>query len=285
MPTVSVPRRAFRSATTVELHVFTDASSSAFAAVIYARQPAFSQTSAQQIFVIGKSRVSVIKQKSIPKLEFEAAVLGVRLIRRVRNAFFCTFSVVEFWTDSCVVLNWIQRQNKLKSFVAHRVKEITLHSDPLDWKYVPTKQNPADHGTRGLRPDEISAKWIKGPSFPNESAKNGPKQPQTTCTAIVIDQKTVFFDTQRFSTWSNLLKVAAKEFRFVHRLRSPTSPSTLISEIFRGASHALIKQSQFLSFASTFHQLRLNLIRPPATNPYLSDRSSIKIHLCPLMAA
>ena len=80
MPTVSVPRRAFRSATTVELHVFTEASNSALAAVIYARQPTFSHTSAQQTFVIGKSRVSPIKQKSIPKLELEAAVLGARLL-------------------------------------------------------------------------------------------------------------------------------------------------------------------------------------------------------------
>ena len=259
MPTVSVPRRAFRSATTVELHVFTDASNSAFAAFIYARQPTFSHTSAQQTFVIGKSRVSPIKQKSIPKLELEAAVLGVRLLRIVRNAFSCSFPVVKFWTDSCVVLDWIQRHNKLKSFVAHRVNEITLHSDPLDWKYVPTKQNPADHGTRGLRPDEIPAKWIEGPSFLNESAENWPKRPQTTCTAIVIDQKSVLFDTERFSTWSNLLKVVANVFRFVRRLRSPTSPSTLISEDFRKANHALIKQSQFLSFASTFHQLRRNL--------------------------
>ena len=166
---------------------------------------------------------------------------------------------MKFWTDSCVVLDWIQRQNKLESFVAHRVNEITLHSDPLDWKYVPTKQNPSDHGTRGLRRVEIPAKWIEGPSFLNELAENWPKRPQTTCTAIVIDQKSVLFDTERFSTWINLLKVVANVFRFVRRLRSRTSPSTLISEDFRKTNRALIKQSQSLSFASTFHQLRRNL--------------------------
>ena len=93
------------------------------------------------------------------------------------------------------------------------------------------------------------------------SSKNRPKtkRPQTTCTAIVFDQKSILFDTQRFSTWSNQLKVAANVFRFIRRLRSPTSPSTLISEDFRNANHALIKQSEFLSFASTFHQLRRNL--------------------------
>ena len=130
---ISEPRCAFRSATTVELHVFTHASNSAFAAVIYARQSSsFSHTSAQQIFVIGKSRVYLIEQKSIPKLELEAAVLGVRLLRVVRNVFSCSFPVVKSWTDSCVVMDWIQRQNKLKSFVAYRVNKITLHSDLLD---------------------------------------------------------------------------------------------------------------------------------------------------------
>ena len=158
MPTVSVPSRAFRSATTVELHNFTDVSNSAFTAVIYARQPTFSQTSAQQVFVIGKHRVSPIKQKSIPELELEAAVLAVRLLRIVRNAFSCTFPVVKLWTASCVDLYWIQRRNKLKSFVAQKVNEITLHSDPLDCKYVSTKQSPADHGTCDLTPNESSAK-------------------------------------------------------------------------------------------------------------------------------
>ena len=226
MPTVSVPRRAFRSATTVELHLFTDASNSAFAAVIYSRQPAFSQTSAQQIFVIGKSRVLPIKQKSITKLELEAAVLGVRLLRKVRNAFSCTFRVVKFWTDSCVVLDWIQRQNKLKCFVAHRVNEITLHSDPLDWQYQ------MDQWSILLQ-------------------RIGQKLAQTTANNL--------YSRRCFSTWSNPLKVAANVFRFVRRLRLPTSPSTLVSEEFRKANHALIKQSQFLSFASTFHQLRRNL--------------------------
>ena len=118
----------------------------------------------------------------------------------------------ESLTDSCVVLDWIQRKTKLKSFVTHRVNEITLHSDPLNWNYVPTKQNPVDHGTRGLKPEAISAEWIKGPSFLNKSVKNWPKRPQTTCTAIVIDEKSVLFDTQRFSTWSNLLNCRYWDF-------------------------------------------------------------------------
>ena len=263
-----------------------DASKSAFAAVIYARQPTVWHTSAQQNFVFGKTRVSPIKQKSIPKLELEAAVLGVRLLRIVRNAFSCSFPVVKFWTDSCVVLDWIQRKNKLKSFVAHRVNEITLHSDPLDWKYVPTKQNSADHGdhgTRGLRPGEIPAKWIEGPSFLDESAENWPKRPQTTCTAIVIDQKSVLFGTQRFSTWSNLVKVAAIVFRFVRRLRLPTSPSTLIT--FAKPIMRLSNNRNLCRLPLLFFSCVEIWIRPRATNSYLSDRSSIMIHSCALMAA
>ena len=87
MPDISVPRQISPLLTSAELHIFTDASISAFSAVIYARQPPSDTTPARLVFVLGRSRVAPIKQRSVPKLELEASVLGIRLLRTVLNAF------------------------------------------------------------------------------------------------------------------------------------------------------------------------------------------------------
>jgi hypothetical protein len=154
--------------------------------------------------------------------------------------------------------NWIQRQNKLKNFVAHRVNEIVKYSDPLDWNYVPSKQNPADYGTRCLKPEKISDKWTTGPPFLNGPPNEWPKRPQTTCTVITVEPPPPVFDNTRFSSWNKLLKVAANVFRFIRRVRLPLSSSSLTPSDFRKADAAIIKQSQSQSFTSTIHQLRHN---------------------------
>ena len=94
MPDIVVPRQIAPLLTSAELHIFTDASISAFSAVIYARQPPSDTAPACLVFVLGKSRVAPIEQRSIPKLELEAAVLCVRLLRTFLNTFECNFRQV-----------------------------------------------------------------------------------------------------------------------------------------------------------------------------------------------
>ena len=96
MPDISVPRQISSLLTSAELHIFTDASISAFSAVTYARQPPSDTTPARLVIVLGKSRVAPDKQRSVPKLELEASVLGVRLLRIVLNAFESNFRQVLF---------------------------------------------------------------------------------------------------------------------------------------------------------------------------------------------
>ena len=63
---------------------------------------------------------------------------------------------------------WIRGQSrKFKPFVANRVGEIQASTNPEQWRYVLTKQNPADLLTRGLSVSTLSEqeKWLKGPLF------------------------------------------------------------------------------------------------------------------------
>ena len=69
------------------------------------------------------------------------------------------------WTDSSTVLQWLASADEQSVFVANRVAEI-LESTTIDqWFYVPTANNPADAGTRGLAADLPSCCWVKGPNL------------------------------------------------------------------------------------------------------------------------
>ena len=55
-------------------------------------------------------------------------------------------------------------QRLYKQFVVNRVSKI-LEKEYIKWYYVPTKQNPADIGSRGSLLNKISDIWWKGPSW------------------------------------------------------------------------------------------------------------------------
>ena len=85
-----------------------------------------------------RTRVAFLIQLSVPKHEFESALLGIRLLQVVRTAFHRNFPFVIFWTDSYDVLDWIQNQKKRDIFVAHRVDEVSRISAPEDWRFFPS---------------------------------------------------------------------------------------------------------------------------------------------------
>ena len=78
-----------------------------------------------------------------------------------------TFRQEFFWTDSQVVLGYIGNEVKrFHVFVANQVQQIHEGSSLDQWLYVDTKSNPADEGSRGLRPSQLTkSDWINGPNF------------------------------------------------------------------------------------------------------------------------
>ena len=105
-----------------EIHIFVDASAVAVAAVAYLKTNPNLAADVETCYLIGKCRVASIKQISIPKLELEAAVIGVRLLSTImkESSFHMTRST--FWTDSQVVLDWLSTTKKQTVFVASRLK-------------------------------------------------------------------------------------------------------------------------------------------------------------------
>ncbi|CAG7815621.1 unnamed protein product [Allacma fusca] len=166
---LEIPRCYFQDLedeTKVELHTFTDDSQQAKAVVIYAR---FVQRELITIrFINGRSWGTPLKPVSIPRLELQAALLGSRLATFVQENHNLKFSRVQFWTDSSTVLCWLRSDaRKFPTFIANRVGEIEETTNATQWRWVPTKQNPADDGTRNNAPADLTTncRWLTGPEF------------------------------------------------------------------------------------------------------------------------
>lgn len=78
------------------------------------------------------------------------------------------------WCDSTAVLGWIHGDpSRWKSFVANRVKQVTLTMPPDCWHYVKTTENPADCASRGISVEDLLNKniWWHGPSWLSETTQ------------------------------------------------------------------------------------------------------------------
>ena len=85
------------------LCVFADASQDALGACAYTRQRKDDNTYAVK-FIAAKSRVSPLKQLTIPRLELQAAVLASRLAKSIQEEPRIQFKDVNFFTDSTITL-------------------------------------------------------------------------------------------------------------------------------------------------------------------------------------
>ncbi|CAK9809095.1 hypothetical protein ANTQUA_LOCUS5879 [Anthophora quadrimaculata] len=139
----------------MQLHGFADASSSAYAAVVFLRL----YTDDHRVVVsllAGKSKVAPLSPVSVPRLELCAAVLLSRLIVFATDTLALREVPVFCWSDSTVVLTWISHHpSRWKMFVANRVAKIQSLVPSATWRYVPSHENPADCASRGLFADEL----------------------------------------------------------------------------------------------------------------------------------
>ena len=73
-----------------------------------------------------------------------------------------------YYSDSRVALGYICNDVKrFRVFVANKQQLIRSHSNKTDWRYIDTKENPADDASRGLsmRQTEKVQRWMQGPGI------------------------------------------------------------------------------------------------------------------------
>ena len=157
--TIKIPRCVRPPETTaLDLHAFCDASEMAYASVVYIRARGPTDISCKHL--ISKTKVAPVKALSMPRLELCAATLGANLTNSLRQTL--EVSSVTAWTDSTIVLNWLSKlPSTWDTFDANRVATVQKELPRNQWKYVPSKDNPADMASRGLLASEIieNALW------------------------------------------------------------------------------------------------------------------------------
>ena len=131
--------------------MFGDSSRDVFSAVGFLRAQVIC-TSGEIIkelkFVLGKDCVAPMKVMTVSKLELQAALLAARLKREMCRALTVTVDKVFMWTDSTIILKWVNSTNKHPIFIANRVSEILENTSVDQWNHIATCDNPADAGTR-----------------------------------------------------------------------------------------------------------------------------------------
>nr|AAQ09229.1 polyprotein [Antheraea mylitta] len=225
-----IPRCLTPAAGPGQLHTFVDASETAYAAACYWR----AETEVIHVALIaGKARVSPAKPVTIPRLELQAALLGARLARTVTEEIDLQVTDRYFWSDSSTVLQWLKADpRRFKPFVAHRLAEIKDLSKPHEWRWVPTRDNPADIATREVpRAFAEDSRWFVGPDFLRRPDTDWPQKTFTRVepsgeekkTEVVLvttkKEESVLPKPERFSSWLRLLRATARVFQFIENCK------------------------------------------------------------------
>ena len=148
-----------------QLHGFSDASEDAYSRVVYLRMMG-NKGEVHVALVASKTRVAPIKCLTNPCLELCGAHLLSKLLEHVRLTLSIPVEDVHGWTDSTIVINWLDgsprrfRNLRWKSYIVYPGS----HS-PSRWNHVPGDQNPADCASRGLFPMQLDEHelWWNGP--------------------------------------------------------------------------------------------------------------------------
>ncbi|XP_063892244.1 uncharacterized protein LOC110380377 isoform X2 [Helicoverpa armigera] len=293
-----------------EIHVFTDASERAFGCCVYLRSVNMEGAVKVQLLA-SKNRVAPIKPTTIPRLELCGALLGARLCAKVQSSITLPITRCQFWCDSTIVLSWLAMSpNVLKPFVRNRVNEIQESTAGHTWSYVPSRVNPADLVSRGLKADLISecSLWWSGPEFLLNDETHWPAMPNKTMKQDLPEVITSNFtdhsfltDTQKhaqhtntntsiihtllhkYSNINRLQRVVAYILRFYNNVKNKIKDKNPLSiKELQDSLNFILRQAQMEMFSKEYDILKAGKTLPRKNrliclSPFVDEDGLIRV--------
>ncbi|XP_028166029.1 uncharacterized protein LOC114356863 [Ostrinia furnacalis] len=275
----------------IELHGFCDASTKAYAAVIFCKTPS------SVTLVAAKARLVPIKKDvTLPRLELCAAQLMTNLMKTVQTCL-SELNVKTFgWSDSTAVLGWINGDpSRWKPFVANRVTKITEILPAEQWNYVKSNENPADCASRGIKAAQLIEHpiWWSGPEWLSTfDEKSIEKKPKYTTQEETKKQLQVNVITKPYendvignlitdnSNYSRVCRVLAWVLRAFSR--DQNKPSYLTIGELQKANNLLVKHVQQTEFLEEITNINNKTKLNPKSrllplNPYLDTEGVLRV--------
>ncbi|GBN29199.1 hypothetical protein AVEN_113976-1, partial [Araneus ventricosus] len=214
----------------LSLHVFCDASKTAYASCVFLRTEIDGTITCQ--LVQARARVAPIKAITIPRLELLACTIGSRLANTTKSDLGLEDVPICCWSDSVNVLYWIKGKENWGTFVNYRVQEIRRLTNPEDWKHIAGILNPADLPSRGCSAEELTESlWWEGPSWLKKPREEWPlseacpdfaiinsERKRTVASTINSELKELNYLSE-ISSYEKIIRVTARIFRFYNNIR------------------------------------------------------------------
>ncbi|XP_055909573.1 uncharacterized protein LOC129944268 [Eupeodes corollae] len=287
-------RRNIFSEKDIELHGFSDASTLAYAAVVYARSRTVSGE-VKVTIIAAKTKVAPLKPLSIPRLELCGALLLSKLLKLIKSSLNVHKSIrICAWCDSEIVLHWLNSPpRRWTTFVANRTSTILETVPSHSWRHIASQSNPADCASRGVSPSELvnHSLWWSGPSWLSESeerwpihskrctynevAKKDPVQlearPLPTNIFVSWFYASVIQDIiDNISSWHRLIRVLAYIRRYISNLRVKSTGVRVSGGLkfheIHSAKMSVLKHVQLTSYPREIDDLLKTKTLSPKSN-------------------
>ena len=253
------------------IHHFSDASEEGYGQVSFIRM-VNCDGAVHCNFIMVKARVPPKKYISIPRLELVAATLSVKMAKFLSKELKIGYFQETVWSDSKVVLIYIRSTSKkFKIFVANRIQQIYENSEVNQWRYVPSKNNPADHASRGSIDVNSGGKCstrVNGPQFLREPEHTSPVQKDVQIVSdtdvevkyslkvnMVSYRIDIIDALEKISSWKRIKRIMAVIMKYRETLlnlakkqKANTDSPIVDMKLLQKGETAVIKQYQRKAF-------------------------------------
>ena len=170
-------------------------------------------------------------------MELTAATVAVKIAAMLKEELKRLEMKVYYWVDNKIVLGYILNQTRrFRIFVANRVRVIDERMKEMGegvekkWRYVETKENPADYASRGISPTETEKVdvWFNGPKFLREADESWrDAKPEVVVlegdSEVMVEKKVHAIKVpqaeQGVPAWSSILDVLEKRISSWYRMK------------------------------------------------------------------